>query len=56
MPDPSDLAAKNQRIVEAVRETFARVTELLTPDVEPATTYLPCVRQREPNKDATQDK
>jgi hypothetical protein len=56
MPDPRDLAAKNQQIVEAVRETFARVTERLTPDVEPAATYLPCLRELEPSKDAAEDK
>lgn len=45
MPDPeeqdSSSAGENQRIVDVLRETFAAITNRLTPEVEPATIYLP---------------
>ncbi len=36
-----DRAEKNRQIVASLRETFLPLTERLTPDVEPATMYLP---------------
>lgn len=45
MPDPeeqdSPSAGENQRTVDVLRETFAPITKRLTPEVEPATIYLP---------------
>ena len=45
MPDPEDRdapgAAENQRTVTVLRDTFAAITNRLTPEVEPATIYLP---------------
>jgi hypothetical protein len=45
MPDPDEQdsysADANQRTVDVLRETFAVVANRLTPEVEPATMYLP---------------
>jgi hypothetical protein len=40
-PPDSASAEKNQLIVEALREAFGPMTQRLTPEVEPATIYLP---------------
>ena len=39
MPDEE----KNQKTISDLRETFATMTQRLTPEVEPATIYLPYV-------------
>ncbi len=36
-----DRAAKNRQIVELLREAFARLTDKLTADIEPAPVYQP---------------
>jgi hypothetical protein len=45
MPDPdeqdSSSSGENQRTVDVLRETFAVVANRLTPEVEPATIYVP---------------
>jgi hypothetical protein len=38
MSDPDD---KNVRVAEALREAFVPLIERLTPEVEPATVFIP---------------
>ncbi len=48
MNDPEkERSAKNQEIVAALRELFGPLTQLLTPDVEPATVYQPITTEPE---------
>jgi hypothetical protein len=54
--ESKDSIAKDQKTVEALRETFAPVTERLTPDVEPATIYLLSMQLPEPDANPRQDK
>jgi hypothetical protein len=53
MPDPEEQdsppARANQTAVEALRTTFAVITKRLTPEVEPATIYLPYVLVSDPS-------
>jgi hypothetical protein len=56
MRESEDGIAKNQKTVDALREVFAPLTERLTPEVEPATTYLVSERLSEPASDAQRDK
>ena len=56
MPEPSDPEARNKKIVEEVRETLGPLVERLTPEVEPAITYVPYLLKSEPSKDSAEDK
>ncbi len=47
MPESEERAAKNLTIVNALREMFAPLVERLTPEVEPATVYVPAAEELE---------
>ena len=47
MTESEERDPKNEAIIKALREVFAPLTQQLTPDVEPATIYLPTTQEPE---------
>ena len=54
--DSNDAVAKNRKIIDALREAFAPLAERLTPEIEPATTYVLSTSFSEAEADTAQDK
>jgi hypothetical protein len=54
--DSNEAVAKNQKLVDALREGFTPIADRLTPEIEPATVYLLSLSFSESDADRPQDK